>query len=349
MSTDSIKLLAEHNIFAYGSAELLKFERQMEKYFKREYDRWEGNKALPEIYGANSFEGRMVDSDTHDSSIDAYNDELKIYQSFLDSRYMAYTMAFYGATDSHPSIDKALTLELAQQKKYQLIADRADIQDGQIILDLGCGFGGFIKYLLQTYPNVKIIAINPSSVQAEYIEHDSDIDASRCRLIKKYIDEVTSEDVKDATVDRVISIGVLEHFLNLELLFYAINRMLKTGGKSFHHFIVSIDTIPQFLNAGDTLMSEYFPGGHIWPFNEAKRHNKYLKCVDSWFVNGLNYWKTLDDWHCLFWQNIDSTFPSVLSVDDVERWNKYFSLCKTMFSPNKGNSYGNGHYLYLKE
>ena len=33
----------------------------------------------------------------------------------------------------------------------------------------------------------------------------------------------------------------------------------------------------------------------------------------------------------------------------MDGWNKYFSLCKTMFSPNGGESYGNGHYLYEKE
>jgi len=37
-----------------------------------------------------------------------------------------------------------------------------------------------------------------------------------------------------------------------------------------------------------------------------------------------------------------------LSIEEVEDWNKYFSLCKTMFSPNNGNSYGNGQYLYIK-
>jgi cyclopropane fatty-acyl-phospholipid synthase-like methyltransferase len=62
----------------------------------------------------------------------------------------------------------------------------------------------------------------------------------------------------------------------------------------------------------------------------------------------MNYWKTLGVWHQRFWQAIEQFHPEYLSIDEVDKWNKYFSLCKTMFSPNNGRSYGNGHYLFEK-
>jgi hypothetical protein len=51
-----------------------------------------------------------------------------------------------------------------------------------------------------------------------------------------------------------------------------------------------------------------------------------------------------------FWHIIVSrdTIPNFL-VAEVDKWNKYFSLCKTMFSPNKGRSYGNGQHLFAKD
>ena len=95
-------------------------------------------------------------------------------------------------------------------------------------------------------------------------------------------------------------------------------------------------------------MADYFPGGHIWPYAELKRHNTHLQFIDSWFLNGMNYWMTLDAWHTRFWQAIDHLYPDYLSLDEVQDWNKYFVLSKTMFSPNQGRSYGVGHYLYQK-
>ncbi|MEE9338616.1 MAG: class I SAM-dependent methyltransferase [Methylococcaceae bacterium] len=339
-----IKELTKHNIHPYGSKELLKFEKNMEKYFSREYDRWQGNKALPEDYGISSFEGDIAKKETHIQSIDHYNNEFKIYQAFLDKKYMAYTMGYY-ITHENFHIDPATSLGDAQINKFNLIIERAEIKDGQSILEMGCGFGGFSKYLLEKFPNITITAINPSFLQTEHLKADG----NRFTLIKKYFDDITEHDISSDSFDRVISIGVLEAVTNLDKLFKLISRILKTRGKTFHHFIVSRDTIPQFLNAEDTLMENYFPGGHIWPYSEAKRHAKYLKPVKSWYVNGMNYWKTLDVWHQKFWDNIDELYPEYLTLEEVDDWNKYFSLCKTMFSPNGGESYGNGHYLYEKE
>ena len=348
ITSNKTQQLAEHKIYSYGSTELLKFEKQMARYFEREYQRWQGNKSLPEKYGVSSFEGNIAKKETHSESIDHYNKEFKIYQAFLDKKYMAYTMAYYGATENRTEIKNNASLEQAQVDKYRLIIERADIKDGHKILDLGCGFGGLIKYLLRKFPNITVTGINPSTVQTNYIRDSLKNDSSRFNLIQQYIDNIRDDVIPYNSFDRVVSIGVLEHFSNFDLLFLYLEKILKPGGKCFHHVIVSADTIPQFLNAESTLMSNYFPGGHIWPYEELKRHNKHLKFVNSWFVNGMNYWKTLDEWHKRFWDSIDQLYPEYLSLKEVEDWNKYFSLCKSMFCPNHGMSYGNGHYLYEK-
>lgn len=262
-------------------------------------------------------------------------------------------MAYYGATEYLPKVNNELTLDQAQIDKYNLIIQRAGIKDGDKVLELGCGFGGFTSYLHEKFPNIHVTGINPSKVQTNYlldalVERNSSFDIKRFSLIQKFFDDITEDDIDDDSFDIVISIGVLEAVSNLDKLFRFIARVLKPGGKTFHHFIVSKDTIPQFLNAEDTMMADYFPGGHIWPYAEPMRHDRYLKPVNSWFVNGLNYWKTLDDWHKRFWNAIDALYPEHLSIEEVEDWNKYFTLCKTMFIPNQGKSYGNGHYLFEK-
>jgi cyclopropane-fatty-acyl-phospholipid synthase len=346
MPVDAKTLLASHHIHGYGTADLLRFEKHMEQYFEREFGRWRGNRQAPENYGVSSFEGELFDPPGNATSVDHYNMDHEIYRSFLDSEYLAYSMGYYGFTDASDGPANSLSLEQAQEYKYRLIIERADIRDGQNILDVGCGYGGFIKFLLQNFDNITATGLNPSSTQTGYIRNVLKPDGSRFTLVPKSLEAVTVGSSATPSFDRIISIGVLEHFSNLDRLFASLKRLLKPGGKSLHHLIVSADTIPQLLNAEDTLIAEYFPGGHVWPYSEMTRHTRHLDFVNSWFINGRNYRKTLDEWHKRFWSEIDRLFPLYLSVSEVESWNNFFALSKAMFSADHGRSYGVGHYLY---
>jgi cyclopropane-fatty-acyl-phospholipid synthase len=352
MNNNLIKTLASRDIFPYGSAELMKFENTMIRYFEREYERWQGNRNLPESYGVSSFEGKVANKKIHNISVSHYDEEYNVYLAFLDKNYMAYTMGYFGVNNS-PSEIQNISLEQAQINKYKLLIERADIKDGQTILDLGCGFGGFSRYLLNTFPAINIIGINPSEVQTNHIRNSllnniNKFDSSRFTLIQTYFDDIENIDIEKNYFDRVISIGLLEHISNIDLLQKNISYVLKHKGKCLHHCIVSYDTLPGFLNSEDTYMGTYYPGAHIWPYQEPQRHDRYLKFTNSWFINGMNYWKTLDDWHRRFWDSIEQLYPEHVSIDEIGKWNKYFSLCKAMFYPNNGNSYGNGQFLYEK-
>jgi cyclopropane-fatty-acyl-phospholipid synthase len=346
------KQLASREIFPYGSEELIKFETDMARYFEREYARWQGNENLPEHYGVSSFAGDVAQSKVENISVSHYDEEYNVYLAFLDKTYMAYTMGYFGA-EQGPAEIQNISLEQAQKNKYRLLVERADIKDGQTVLDLGCGFGGFSKYLLESFPEINIVGINPSEVQTSHIRNKllnnkEEFDSTRFRLIQTYFDDIRCLDIENDYFDRVVSIGLLEHITNIELLQKNISAILKQNGKCLHHCIVSFDTIPGFLNSEDTYMGHYYPGAHIWPYKEPQRHSTYLQFTNSWFINGMNYWKTLDEWHRRFWSSIEQLYPEHLSVEDIEEWNKYFSLCKAMFYPNNGRSYGNGQFLYEK-
>ena len=349
-----ISHLAGHDIHCYGSGELLKFESVMTRYFEREFERWRGNPNPPEYYGVSSFQGNIASTNDCSSLIGHYNKSLDIFQAFLDREYMCYTMGYYGAVDRIPEANDEITLAQAQVAKFELVIERAGIADNQTVLELGCGFGGFAKYLLNKFPNLHITCINPCKVQVDYINKQMkntvpSFNGRRFNLIEKYFDQLTASDLPTNSFDRVISIGVLEAVTNIDSLFKLVSRVLKPGGKTLHHFIVSADTIPRYLRAEDTLMKNYFPGGHIWPYSEPKRHTEHLEYLDSWFINGMNYWKTLDEWHRRFWRSISDLYPARLSLEEIAEWNKYFVLCKTMFNPHGGRSYGNGQFLFRKD
>ncbi len=73
-----------------------------------------------------------------------------------------------------------------------------------------------------------------------------------------------------------------------------------------------------------------------------------LDLEGNWFINGLNYWRTLDEWHRRYWNNIPSLYKSVFDTRAIAHWNEYFSLCKAVFAPMEGTVYGNSHYLFRK-
>jgi len=352
MNDSLIELLSNRDVFPYGSTELIRFENNMIRYFEREYARWHNNENLPESYGVSSFEGDVAKKKTQNLSVSHYDEEYNVYLAFLDKNYMAYTMGYYGAEQGPEEIQN-ISLEQAQINKYRLLVERADIQDGQTVLDLGCGFGGLSKYLLESFPNITITGINPSEVQTSHIrnrllDNKDEFDSSRFRLIQTYFDDIGCLDIENDYFDRVVSIGLLEHITNIDLLQKNISKVLKPHGKCLHHCIVSKNTIPAFLNSEDTYMGHYYPGAHIWPYSEPQRHNTHLHFSRSWFINGMNYWKTLDEWHKRFWASLGKLYPEHLSIEEIEDWNKYFSLCKAMFYPNNGRSYGNGQFLYEK-
>ena len=248
-----------------------------------------------------------------------------------------------------------LSLETAQRQKFRLICERAGIKGNEKILNLGCGFGAFETYLFETYQDVTITSLTSSKVQAAYIQECLDdpkhpIRRGQCFLLQSVFGSDENEDLLDESYDAVFAIGLFEHINNLHSAFERISRVLVPGGYCFLHLIVSRPAFPQYQDSSRTLIGRYFPGGRIWPFQVMAKDNDFFTLEGSWYLNGMNYWKTLDEWHRRYWQNIDELYEAELDIDAIRHWNDYFSLCKTvLFAPLRGSVYGNGHFLFRKK
>jgi cyclopropane-fatty-acyl-phospholipid synthase len=168
-------------------------------------------------------------------------------------------------------------------------------------------------------------------------------------LVEDVFDAAITEKAGISKYDLVISIGVFEQLLNMRATLELIASLLRPGGRSFHHFITSRITTPQVRLDEKSVIGKYFPGGRIWPQDEFSRHTDHLDLVDSWFINGRNYWRTLNDWHHRYWENIPNLYNNNFSVDALKYWNEYFLLCKAMFAPLDGNFYGISHYLFSRK
>jgi cyclopropane-fatty-acyl-phospholipid synthase len=190
-------------------------------------------------------------------------------------------------------------------------------------------------------------------VQANYIrgkmqEPGHPLNCDRLNLIEADFGAHNTNELGEGTFDLVTGIASFEAVNNLQSAFKTISRLLRPGGRFFLHLIVSKPVIPQFLSAESTITSRYFPGGRNWPSHIIESQTDYFNLDNSWFVNGTNYWKTLDEWQRRYWLNMPDLFGSVLDMESAKHWNEYFSMFKACFVALDGNPVGLGHYLFRK-
>lgn len=347
MRTNKIHNLRDAGIFQYGSDELTTFEKRLTRYFAREYKRHKNSqkRAVVMDYGPLALAPDCL-AEQH------YDQGLEFFRTFLDHETMSYTMAFFDETPEKAVASK-LSLAEAQARKFNLIAQRMQLTGDEQLLNIGCGFGYFESFLLDTYKNLRISATTQSKEQYDFMlnrtKDPSDILSSeRFRLFFGNVDASSPDLWGRKKYQLVFSVGLLEQINNIGLLFEIINELLAENGSMFHHLIVSRDLIPQFMDPDKTLIGKYFPGGKVLPFSALQYNPKGFILKDAWFINGMNYWKTLDGWHSNFWNNLHQIYPDKIDLESVRHWNNYFVLCKAMFWPENGLAYGNGQYRFCK-
>lgn len=338
------------NIPAWGSEEALRKEEHLSRFMEREYVSLMEEPVLISDLAIDPTEGPLTEQ-TENLMEEHYDKELFLFENFLDDQYMAYTMAYYGG-DANAVGKRHISIEEAQEEKFRLICKRIGIIGNERILNIGCGFGSFERYLLENYNDIEVVGITPSRVQANYIygcmsESSHVFHGVNFTFIESTFEGLEKKNTLKGGFDIVISIGFLEAVRNLKLFSFMVSEYLKPGGKAFHHAIVSKMVLPQTLNVEKTIIGTYFPGGRVWPLNEFSTHTEVLNFEQSWFVNGMNYWKTLDEWHRKFWENM-RVLQGRLSEKEISHWNDYFILCKACFRPLSGTAFGNGHYLFRK-
>ncbi|HID45362.1 MAG TPA: methyltransferase domain-containing protein [Chromatiaceae bacterium] len=338
------------DIPAWGSAEALRKEEHVARFLAREYKMLVNKPVTVDGLNLCPSSGALSEQ-TADLMDTHYDEKLAFFEGFLDTHYRAYTMAYYGETPEAVR-NTDISLEEAQRNKFRLICERIGIQGAERILNIGCGFGSFEQYLFENYPDIEVIGVTPSVIQTSFLNecmNDSGhfFHGKNFTVVQKDLESLNDEDVTPGSFDVVTSIGLVCAIKNLEELHDKVFKYLKPGGKAFHHLITSKPVIPQFLDPTQSLIGDYFPGGRIWPFDELPRHAKNLELINSWFINGMNYWTTLDEWHKRFWSNIEE-IRKHLPAKRIRFWSDYFILCKACFLPKEGAFFGNGHYLFQK-
>jgi cyclopropane-fatty-acyl-phospholipid synthase len=123
------------------------------------------------------------------------------------------------------------TLAEAEEAMLALTAERARIEDGMEILDLGCGWGSLTLRLAERFPNARITAVSNSRLQREWIETRAQ---STIRVVTADVNELDL----GRRFDRIISVEMFEHMRNYEALLARLAGHLDDDGLLFVHLFL---------------------------------------------------------------------------------------------------------------
>ena len=249
--------------------------------------------------------------------------------------------------------DGVNSLDESEESMLELSFERAQLVDGDSILELGCGWGSLTCYMASKLPNSKITAVSNSKDQKEHI-------LNRCKNQGLDNIEVITADMNDFETenkyDRVVSIEMFEHMRNYKKLLSKISSWLNDDGKLFIHIFTHQSVVYPFENQGeaDWMAREFFSGG-MMPSHDLLLHFQDDLIIDDvWSMSGTHYEKTSLAWVNKMDANKDSIMKIFLKTygDDAklwfQRWRIFFMSCEKLFGYNNGSEWGVSHYRFSK-
>jgi cyclopropane-fatty-acyl-phospholipid synthase len=239
------------------------------------------------------------------------------------------------------------TLDAAEGAMLELYLERAQLEDGMRVLDLGSGWGSFSSWLAERHPKSRIVAVSNSRSQAKHVNARG---LSNLTTVTADVNGFEPE----GRFDRVVSIEMLEHVRNHRALFSRVARWLGPGGKLFAHVFCHREFAYPFETSGeDDWMGRHFFTGGLMPSEDWLLHfQDALSLEDRWTLDGRHYARTARSWLA----NLDANRERVLGVlrdvygEDAERWlqrwRMFFLACEELWGFRDGSEWRVAHYRF---
>ena len=233
-----------------------------------------------------------------------------LYEATL-GRTLSYTCGYW---------KHAKNLDEAQDAKLDLICRKIGLKPGQTVLDIGCGWGGFLKFAAEKY-GAKGVGITISKEQAVLAR----------KTCKGLPIEIRVEDYRDTQgqFDHVVAIGMFEHVgpHNYRAFMQKVSSLLKDDGLFLLHTIGAHYTV----YAADRWITKYiFPNGTLPSVAQIGEAIDRVFILEDWHNFGPDYDKTLMAW----FENFDRAWPQLEAKYGkrfYRMWKYYLLSCAGMF------------------
>lgn len=247
------------------------------------------------------------------------------YGLWLDPT-MSYSSALYEG-------ETAKSLEAAQTAKYERILDQIGAKQGDSILEIGCGWGGFAETAARR--GMRVTGVTISREQLDY---------ARARLERAGLADRVDLQFRDyrdieGTYDHIVSIEMIEAVGERYWpdYFAALKRLVVPGGSAMVQAIVIADEFfESYRDRPDFIQAYIFPGGMLLsPQRIAEQCRKAGLKVAELYSFGLDYAHTLETWLHRFDQVTDQI--SLMGFDDRFRrmWRYYLAYCAAGFATRR--------------
>ena len=243
------------------------------------------------------------------------------YQAWLDPTMTYSSAVFDSETDD---------LTTAQLNKYKRLAELADIQSGDRVLEIGCGWGGFAKFVSQ-HIGAHVTGITISQAQLAYAK------ASLAEAGLQNKVDLKLMDYRDlqGRFDKIVSIEMFEAVGQAywPVYFDTISRMLKSGGRAVIQSItIDHDAFQSYRDQPDFIQRYIFPGGMLpsMPMLQTPVAQAGLELVAE---NGYasDYARTLQEWRARFLAAWPSLAGDKFDNRFKRMWELYLAYCEGGF------------------
>jgi cyclopropane-fatty-acyl-phospholipid synthase len=209
-----------------------------------------------------------------------------LFECMLD-KHMTYSCAYWN--------NETIDLTGAQEAKLELICRKVKLEPGMRVLDIGCGWGSFVRYAAQNH-SVEAVGITISKEQAKLAR-------KRCAGLPIDIRLLDYRDLSEE-FDAIVSVGMFEHvgYKNYRHFMKMVNRCLKPEALFLLHTIGSNNS----THHGDPWFDKYiFQNGMLPSIEQMGKASELLLVMEDWHNIGLHYDKTLTNWFA----NFDQSWP----------------------------------------
>ena len=235
--------------------------------------------------------------------------------------------------------DGVETLAQAEEAMLALTCERAGVEDGMTLLDLGCGWGSLTGWLSEHYPASRIVAVSNSRLQRELIES---LGLRNVQVLTADVNELEL----DGRFDRILSVEMLEHMRNYEALFARIASWLEPDGRFFCH-VFSHDRFAYPYDDG-WIARHFFTGGTMPSDDLLPRFDRDLALEAHWRVSGLHYARTAEAWL----ERLEASRAEVERVvgrAGAANWRVFFLACAELWGYRGGTEWLVSHYRFSRQ